>query len=201
MKTLYSSLVLILMGATILSARMNEFQQRNLLEETAYFVTSDGEIHSYDYWSLRFGTHSYTVDREFPGEGTVEVEGTSNLALVSSGFIEGTGYGSRGEINVQSRFVIKENDSLTQIPLDSIDYIYMGGRRIGLKDGSEHDLYLRIEKDENLVQPNEALRARVFAVEDRRLSPAGTLEPVLAFSYSREGAKKAYKKALEAADQ
>jgi hypothetical protein len=180
---------------------MDEFQQRNLLEKTAYFVTADGEIHTYDYWSLRFGRYSYTVDREFPGEGTVEVEGTSNIALVSSGFIDGAGYGTRGEITVKSRFVIKENDTTTQIPLDSIDYIYMGGRRIGLKNGSEHDLYLRIEKDENIVQPNESLSARVYVVQDRRLSPAGTLEPVVAFSYSREGAQKAYQKALEAANQ
>ncbi|MGM0444098.1 MAG: hypothetical protein ACQEQV_07930 [Fibrobacterota bacterium] len=178
------------------------FAYRSLLREKAYFITGDKTVHTAEFWTLNFGIFDYSVDRKYPGEGTVAVEGSSNLSLLSSGYIEGSGYGDRGKMTVKPNFSIQVGDSLQKVETDSIDYIFMGGTRVHLKNGETHDLYLRIEQDENLVQPKQML-ARTYYIKkpENSLKSKGTVERVIGFSYTREGVLRAYDAALKAFEQ
>ncbi|ERP31158.1 hypothetical protein [Chitinivibrio alkaliphilus] len=203
MKQLILSSVLVVMCLSSGFARTSEFRRRSLLKESAYFVSPDGTITPADFWSLGFGRYTYTVEREFPGEGHVPVSGESSIALVSSGYIDGPGYGDRGDMRVRPHFVYEdEHGEYHRIELEDIKYLYMGGTQVVLQDGTQHEVFLRIESDDNIVQP-QGMQARTFKMDesDNRLVPQPPLNPVIGFSYSREGAQKAHQAALDAAGE
>lgn len=198
MKTIYPLFFILLIY--VASSFALEDDQRSLLKRTVYIVTQNGAVESADYWSIPLGNFDFKVKRKYPGEGTVTDEGSANLAFISSGYIEGSGYCDRGKIAVKAEFVIKDGDSTKIIELKDINYIYYGANKIVLTGETEpRDLFLMIEEEEN-TYPAKKLGIMIykFNKEWGELKHSKDYDRIIGFSFTKEGAKKAYKAALAA---
>ncbi len=181
---------------------MEQDQQRSLLKRNIYYVDLKGNVAKAEYWSIPLGTFDFTVDRKYPGEGVVSVEGSANLAFISSGYIEGSGYGDRGKVSVKAEFIVADGDSSKLVKLEDIDYVFMGGTQIKLKSGETKELKLEIEDPKNSVQATGlSIMIWSFNKEWGELKHSKDVDRILGFSFTQAGAKAAYKAALAAANQ
>jgi len=177
----------------------DEMKTRHMLKRTVFYVYGNGVVESADYWSLSLGKFDVTVQRDFPGEGVLPVTGSVNLSLLSSGYIEGNGYGEKGKMVVNADFAIMKDSVITPVKLDEIDYIFYGGTKIALKTGTPQELYLQIETPDNKAQV-AGTAIKTFAIDKSfgELQFKKDVDPIIGFSFTKEGALRAYKAALAA---
>lgn len=182
-----------------LFAQTEEYKERHLLKRMIYFVDGQGKVESAEYWSIALGNFDFKVEREYPGEGVLPVEGSANLSFISSGYIEGAGYGERGKITVAADFCVEDGDSLKVLELTDIDFIFYGSTKVKLKDGAITDLYMTIEDPANKVQAKRTTMM-VFKFDKSwgELQHEKDVDRVIGYSFTKEGAQRAYKAALAA---
>lgn len=194
--------MVILMCALVLPTfAQDDLSTRTLMKRSIFYVKTDGTVHKADYWSIPMGKFDFTVKRDFPGEGELAVEGAANLLFISSGYIEGNGYGERGKLSVRAVFDVMDGDTLRPIALGEIDYIYMGGKKVKLKEAAqEENLYISVETPSNKFQPKK-LSINIYWLDPEwgELQHKEDVSPILAISFTKAGAQKAYKAALKAA--
>jgi hypothetical protein len=129
-------------------AQYELLSQRSLLEKKIYYI-ADGKIGVADYWSLPLGKFDCTLRRYFPGEDTVPIQASVNFALLSSGYIEGSGYGTRGKTGAEGQFIIQSGDTARVLDITDIDYVYLSGGMVKPLTGEAAPLILRAEQDAN----------------------------------------------------
>ncbi len=177
----------------------DEYSVRHLLKRTIYFAHGKGTVESANYWSLPLGNFDFTVNRDYPGEGVVTVSGSANLSFLSSGYIEGAGYGDRGKITVKADFCVEKDGKLEPVTLEDIDFIFYGGTKVKLKDGEIQDLFLMIEEPTNRVSAKgTSIMVYRFDKKWGELKHSKDIDRIVGFSFTKEGAKRAYKSALAA---
>ncbi len=191
----------------------DEYATRALLKKKIYYGTGTGKVEQALYWSLPLGKFDVTVGRKYPGEGIVPISGSANLAFISSGYIEGAGYGDRGKMSVKAQFSVEDGDTLRLLELTEIDYIYYYEdtvsfdeasvvSRVKLTDGAEKECFLRIEDDKNRGYPlGLGIMTFFMNKEYEELKLDKDLPFITGFSFTKEGAKaaEAAYKAAEAA--
>ncbi len=194
------AIVLITLLFAFTSLVADEYDQRHLMKRNIFYVTGDGTVGTAEYWSVTLGQFDFNVSREFPGEGTLPVSGSANLNFLSSGYIEGAGYGERGAIKVNADFSVASADSLVEVELDQIDFVFYGGTRVMLKEGSAaEELFLEIESPENKVQARgTSIMIYKYSEEWGELKHHKDVNNIVGFSFTREGASRAYQAALSA---
>jgi len=177
----------------------DEMKTRHMLKRTVFYVYGNGVVESADYWSLSLGKFDVTVQRDFPGEGVLPVVGSVNLNYLSTGYIEGNGYGEKGKMVVNADFAIEKEGTLTVLKVEEIDYIFYGGTKVALKNGEPQELYLQVETPDNKIQA-KGTSIKVFAIDKEfgELKFKKDVERIVGFSYTKEGALRAYKAALAA---
>lgn len=201
MRKLSAILFSLLLFLPALATDADGFASRAMYEKAVYMVLPTGKIEKASYWSLPMGkAEDITVKREFPGEGTIGVECTVNLALISSGYIDGSGYGDRGKISVKAYFMVEKAGKLERIDLEDIDYVFYGGTRVKLKNSDvQQELYIVIEDETNKVQAR-GMKALVYG----KVKPHNSLkhlkdvDAILGFAFTKEAAQRAYKADLAA---
>lgn len=201
MRKLLSVLFSLLIFLPAMATDADGYASRAMYEKTIYLIHTDGKIEKATYWSLPLGkAEDFTVKREYPGEGIVDVMCSANLSLISSGYIDGSGYGDRGKITVKAYFMVEKEGKLVRIDLEEIDYVYYGGTKVRLKNASaDQELYIVIEDEVNKVQAR-GLKALIYAKEKPHNSLKHTkdIDALLGFSFTKEGALKGYKADLAA---
>ncbi len=177
----------------------DEFKTRHMLKKPVFFVNGTGVVETAEYWSLSLGNFDVAVEREFPGEGILAVEGSVNLNYLSSGYIEGNGYGEKGKMIVNADFAIDSAGTLVSVKETDIDYVFLSGTKIALKNGQPQDLFLKIESPKNKVQA-VGTSIKIFAIDKEfgELKFKKDVERIVGFSFTKEGALRAYKAALAA---
>jgi len=111
---------------------------RAMLKRPLYYFSS-GQVQSVDYWSLFLGNYDLSYSKEFPYEGAVEVKGSFNISLVSSGYVEANGYSNRGKV---SEVASLQDEQGELIKVDSLAAIYDYGQRYLLKNGRQGELHI-----------------------------------------------------------
>lgn len=188
---------LILSGLIILTTTISTFAQygqyssRSLLKKTIYYV-SGGKIGSAEFWALHLGNHEVKLAKKFPGEGIVPLDAQINFSLLSSGYIEGKGYSSRGKIEASAHLGTIVNDSVQDLVIDSIDYVSQNGRKIKMVDGEPTVMILHTENDNRKVIREMLLREFYFDKVYSELKFKKDI-PIQAFSFSKAGAQRALK--------
>lgn len=191
--------LLLLISVSFLFSQDDE-SSRTMMKRTVYYVKTDGSVHKADYWSIPMGLFDITVVRDFPGEGEVKVDLGANLNFISSGYIEGVGAGERGKIYVKAEFGVMDGDSLVRVSLSDVDYIYMGGKKIKPIKGAEKDLYIMIEDPKNFVRPKRlGINVYWFDPGWGELQHKEDVYPIIAISFTEEGAKRGWAAAKKAA--
>ena len=191
-------LFFIMLSAFAAVYSQDDFKQRSMMKKMVYYVTPDGKVASTDYWQLSLGNFEVKVQRRYPGEGMVPIEGSVNIALMSGGYIEGNGYGDRGKLAANAEFAVKRDGKYEFIRPDTIDFIYYGGTKVKLKGVNEaENLYVHIEDPYNTYQAKKFVLA-VYAGNKNtgELTFVNDVSPIIGISFTAEGAKKAYQAAL-----
>ncbi len=181
-----------------ISAQYGQYASRSLLEKKIYYVSAEGEVGSCDFWALYLGKHSAPLKKYYPGEGEVTVNSEVNFSLLSSSYIEGVGYSSRGKIKSEAEFAVSEGDSTRELTLDSISYVYKWGRMVKPVGEEPTELILEDESKNAHTIKRMTLRKFVFNKEFGELKFDKDLT-ISAFAFSKEGIRKAQKAMAEEA--
>lgn len=194
-----AKLITLLLVLVLPLLAQEDFKTRQMLKKTIFYVYGNGTVESCDYWSLALGKFDVTVQRDFPGEGILPVEGSVNLNFMCSGYIEGKGYGERGNMVVSADFAILKDNVLTPIKFDDIDYVFYSGTKVALKNESPQELFLQIETPDNKAQAS-GTSIKVFGMDKEmgELKCKKDVPQLIGFSFTKEGALRAYKAALAA---
>jgi len=174
-------------------AQYNQYTQRGLLEKKIFYI-GGGKIATADYWSLPLGQFDCTLNKFFPGEGNLNIEVSMNFALLSSGYVEGTGYGTRGKAEAQAQFGIKDGDSTKNLELSEIDYVYKSneGCMVVLTNGKKFPLFINCEVN-NLSVSTMKLMIWTYDKTYNELKHSNDINTISAFSFTKEGAARALK--------
>jgi hypothetical protein len=175
-----------------------DLKQRSMMKKTIFYVTPDGKTASADYWQLSLGNFDVRVQRKYPGEGMVPIDGSVNAAFMSGGYIEGNGFGDRGKIIATADFAVKRGGQYEIVRADSIDFIFYGGTKVKLKNSDKiEDLFVHIEDPYNTYPAKKfVLGIYVHNKQFDDLNFQREINPLIGVSFTAEGAKKAYQAAL-----
>lgn len=191
-RTTLSVTVLSLLFVTICITELSaQYGQRSLLERRVYYL-ADGKIASCDFWSIPLGKFSTTLRRYYPGFDTVEVTSNMNFSFLSSGYIEGNGYGDRGKVAAEAEFAIEEEGALKPIDINDIDYVYQSGSRVKLKNGADTDLFIHSEGNKFSAS---SMQIMIWAYDKvyKELKHSKDIPAIDAFSFTKEGAVRGLK--------
>lgn len=180
----------------------DDLKQRSMMKKTIYYATGDGKTGSTDYWQMQLGNFDVQVGRKYPGEGTVKIDGSVNIAFMSGGYLEGNGFGTRGKLTTEANFAVKRDGKYETVQPDSIDFIFYGASKVKLKDAAEpEDLFVFIEDAYNTYEAKRFILA-VYTMDKQfgELKFSHDINPV-AVSFTLDGAKKGYQAALAEANK
>lgn len=135
---------LALLVAVLTIALSGSIQARSILEKTLYYV-SDGAVRSAKYWTMHLGNHDVKLTRRYPGEDERPIDATVNLSMVSSGYVEGNGYGERGVVQARAQVALLADDEVTGVAVDSVDYVAGGGEVLRLLNGRTGRMGVSVE--------------------------------------------------------
>ncbi|MFP4418257.1 MAG: hypothetical protein ACOC4C_05260 [Fibrobacterota bacterium] len=172
-------------------AQYGQYSSRSLLKKKIYYV-SGGKIGTAEFWALHLGSHDVKLAKEFPGEGTIDVDASINFSLLSSGYIEGKGYSERGKITASAQLAQIVGEDAKDIEMDSIDFVTANGRKVKTLNGEAGTLVLHAENDNRKVIRQMLLREFYY---DKAFSELKFDKdfPIQAFSFTKAGAQKALK--------
>jgi hypothetical protein len=168
---------------------------KNLLEKSIYFFNSTtNKIDSAKYWKVFVGSYPSTLERKFPGLDPMKVTCDLNLTLLSSGYVEGYGYTSKGRIDCEATILSDNKGAVNKITVDSVDYIFNNGQSLKMKNGPTVNFYLDVEGNKITIHKKLTLtKYRLQIVdEDRNLKPNGD-EIVTWFAFTKSAAIEAQK--------
>jgi hypothetical protein len=187
---------IVVLAGLLLVAAASVCPARSLLGRKMYYLNSiTNKTGEAKYWFVYLGQLECTLNRKYPGEEMQSVTGNMNLSLLSSGYIEGTGYSAKGKIDCTPTMTLKNDKGQRTIDLDSIDCIFDYGQKVRTISGDAGDLLIDIEG-----QPKTAIRfalteyAMVTSSDgERELKKTGDDIPLAAIAFSREGIARAIK--------
>jgi hypothetical protein len=172
---------------------------RSILERKMYFLNNDMEIKEARFWAIYLGNFDCKLTRKYPGESEGQIDASVNLQLISSGYIEGNGYGAKGKVSTLPTMLLKNGDKEHSIELDSIDYIGNRGQSVRLLNGKKGDFIIDIEGDQQ--KPKRFLLREYKVVdyygEEILKESAEDEQHIVAISFTKEGIQRAQKAAKE----
>lgn len=184
--------ILVIFALTITTyAQYGQFSTRSLLEKKIYYI-ANGKIGTCSYWSVPLGKFDCTLNRYFAGEGKIDVQATMNFTMLSSGYVEGHGYGTKGKIGSEAQFVYEDGDSLIPIALKDIEYVYDNGRTVKLKNKPECPLVLSCEANTFSINKMQIM-IWVYDKKFNELKHKEDIDHITAFAFTQANAARALK--------
>lgn len=162
---------------------------RSILERKMLYLSSaDGTPGETSYWFVYLGNHDCTLNRKYPGEGTVAVSGNLNLSLMSSGFIEGNGYSPKGRIDCLPTMKLKNEKGLRPITIDSIDCIFSYGQKVRMIDGEVGDFIIDVEGQPKSPKKFLLTRYKMLEIDgEKELKSSGPDLAIFGIAFTKEG--------------
>jgi hypothetical protein len=167
---------------------------RNILERKMFYLTNANKVAQAKYWVVYLGNYPVKLKREIAGEGLITVDGSVNFQLLSSGYVEGNGFGSKGKIECLPSMSFNNGEEEKHITIDSIDFIFDFGRKVCLKSGQTGALIIDVE--------GTALKSKKFLLREYKLTEVDGEKslkevsqetPIMALALTQEGISRAQK--------
>lgn len=161
---------------------------RNILEKKMYYLNNTNKTSQARFWVVYLGNHDVKLTRNIPGEGNVTVDASVNLQLISSGYVEGNGYGSKGKVDCLPTMMINNGQEEKRIVLDSVDYIYDFGRKVRLLSGETGDLFLDVEGNKVIAKKFLLREYKLTEYYGEQILKEGSQEtPIMGISLTQDG--------------
>ncbi len=184
----------LILAVSILALVFSSGFSRNILEKKIFYVNNVNKTGVAKFWVIYLGGFDVNLTRKIPGEGDVPVQATVNLQLISSGYVEGNGYGTKGKIDCLPTLLFVNNGEERRVVLDSIDYIYDFGRKVQLKTGETGDLVLDIEGNKVTSKKFIMREYKLTNYYGEEILKEGSQETaIVAIALSQDGLAKAQK--------
>jgi hypothetical protein len=165
------------------------YSSRGLLEKKIYYIDENGKKGTCGFWSLHLGKHSCKLKKPFPGEGDVILDAEVNFNFLSSLYIEGKGYSSRGKVSADAKFAVPEGEGVKDIEPEQLEFIYNYGSKAKVSSVGLTDLILH-SQDNQLIIKRMLLRIFAYNKQYKELKFAKDV-PIQAFSFSKAGLQEA----------
>jgi hypothetical protein len=124
---------------------------RSILEKRMHYLSNTGKPGQARFWVIYLGNHDCTLSRKKPGQQPKQIVASVNLQLLSSGYVEGNGYGVSGKVQSLPTMEIKTADGEKKIDIEDIEFIYDYGRKVGLVSGEKGDFIINVEGDRKIA--------------------------------------------------
>jgi hypothetical protein len=189
---LATATALLAMSAISAFAQFGQYSSRSLLEKKIFVLNEAGKIDTCRYWRIYLGNYKVEIAKEFPGEGSVKLKAEVNYSFLSSMYIEGKGYSSRGKIDAEAEFAVPvpdsaTGDSVSVLDPTTIDYVIFNdaGKKVKTSSGAMTDLKMKISSDYYGIR--QLMLSKFYFDKDYgELKPLGDVN-IIAFSFSKEG--------------
>jgi len=140
------------------------------------------------YWSVYLGQPEVSLARKYPGEDSQKITINVNIYLLSSGYVEGNGYGEKGKIDCMPSMRIKTDSLESEIALDSVDCIFDYGQKVRLTNGKTGEFIIEIEGQR--LSADRFLLSEYMNVDnggEKELQKSGDDIPVAVLAFTKEG--------------
>jgi hypothetical protein len=116
-----------------------------------HYLSNTGKPGQARFWVIYLGNHDCTLSRKKPGQQPKQIVASVNLQLLSSGYVEGNGYGVSGKVQSLPTMEIKTAEGEKKIDIEDIEFIYDYGRKVGLVSGEKGDFIINVEGDRKIA--------------------------------------------------
>ena len=167
---------------------------RSILEKKMYYISNTGKTGMARFWTIFLGNHDCKISRKAPGQAEKEIVASMNLQLLSSGYIEGNGYGESGKVQSLPVMEIKTAGGERKIDIDSIECLYDYGTKVMLVSGETGDFIINVEGDRKTAKKFLMREFKLTNYFGEEILKEGAEEmPLSALAFSKEGLAKAQK--------
>jgi hypothetical protein len=167
---------------------------RNILEKKTFYLNNTNKTGQARFWVIFLGTHDVKITRAIPGEGDVTVQAKVNLQLLSSGYVEGNGYGEKGKIECLPTMLLSNGQDERRIVLDSIDYLYDFGRKVRMLTGDTGSLVIDVEGNKVVAKKFLMREYKLTQYYGEEILKEGSQEiPLMGISLTQDGVVRAQK--------
>ena len=165
---------------------------RSILEKKMYYITNTGKTGMARFWTVFLGNHDCKIQRKAPGQAEKEIVASMNLQLLSSGYIEGNGYGESGKVQSLPLMEIRTSEGDLKINIDSILCIYDYGTKVILNSGATGEFIINVEGDRKIARKFLMREFKLTNYFGEEILKEGSEETLLsAIAFSKEGLAKA----------
>jgi hypothetical protein len=186
---------MVILTGLILAAVTSICWGRSIIEKKMYYLNAvTNKAGEAKYWFVYLGQHDCTLNRKYPGEEMQQVNGNMNLSLLSSGYIEGSGYSAKGKIDCVPAMILKNDKGERAIIIDSIDCIFEFGQKVRMRDGEIGDFIIDIEGQKKIASRFILTEYRMVSSDgERELKKIADDVPIAAIAFSKESIVRAMK--------
>jgi len=161
---------------------------RSIMEKKLYYITNTGKTGEARFWAIYLGNHDCKLTRKAPGEAEKQIVASVNLQFLSSGYIEGNGYGMSGKVQSLPTMEVRDAGGDRKISIDSIDYIYDYGTKVALPGGAKGDFVINVEGDKKIATRFLMREYKLTLYFGEEILKEGSEEtPISAIAFSKDG--------------
>ncbi len=167
---------------------------RSILEKKIHYLSNTGKQGEARFWSIFLGNHDCNLTRKSPGQPEKQIVASVNLQFLSSGYIEGNGYGVSGKVQSLPTMELKTAEGDRKISVEDIDFIYDYGTKVQLVSGETGDFIINVEGDRKMAKKLLMREFKLTQYFGEEILKEGAEEtPLSAFAFSKEGLARARK--------
>jgi hypothetical protein len=165
---------------------------RSIMEKKIQYISAAGKTGEARFWSVFLGTFDCSLMRRAPGEAEKQIVASVNLQLLSSGYVEGNGYGVSGKVQSLPTMELRDASGDRKIEIDSIDFIYDYGTKVQLVGGAKGDFIINVEGDKKIATRFLMREYKLTNYFGEEILKEGAEENALcAIAFSRDGLARA----------
>jgi hypothetical protein len=182
----------VMIAVSLLSFTVATPFARSIMEKKIQYVTNTGKAGEARFWAIYLGNFDCKLLRKSPGQAEKEIVASVNLQFLSSGYVEGNGYGESGKVQSLPTIEIRTAAGDRKISIDSIDYIFDFGTKVAVVGGEIGEFIINVEGDRKTAAKFLMREYKLTNYFGEEILKEGSEEtPLMLIAFSKEGLARA----------